>query len=123
MITNAELSEDGPERYWGYHSSGRPSGFTFLKDVEACDKTGFAGSYRIYGTPITPEEFKSEIGTLLDSKNNTFDHVLYSIHGFNVHPWGSYESASNFADNYEDRTGYLVIPINWRNKHGAQFAS
>ena len=116
MITNVQLSEDGPEHYWGFHSTGPPSTFTFLKNVVACEKVEFAGSYRIYGTPISRDEFKSEVTKLLGHPDNNYDHVLYAIHGYNVDPWGSYMQGHKFDETYKDDTGYLMIPINWRNR-------
>lgn len=124
MVTNVKLTPEGQEHYWGYHSDSSEDEFKFLKNVKYCPDAGALYAYRIYGELISEEEFKSEVETFVES-SPVFDHVLYNIHGFNVDPAGSFMGAHDFNREDSDgwKTGYLVIPINWRNVWGAQFFS
>ena len=111
MITNYHLDKEAGESTVHYYDPTADfDKFSFLKDVYYCGETD-----RIYGEPLSLEEFKSGVKDLLNKTE--YDHVLYSIHGFSVSPHSSYMQSVEFNEAYGDRTGYLVIPINWKNYH------
>ena len=112
--TNVHLTPDGKEFYFNYFSTGTTE-FQFLKNIVACEDVGDFGSDRIYGEPISLEEFKTEVRNLINDPNNDYDHVLYGIEGYNMEPWDYYVYANDFNKKYKDTTGYLVIPIMWSN--------
>ena len=114
LMTNVHLTPDGKEFYFNYFSTGTTE-FQFLKNIVACEDVGDFGSDRIYGEPISLEEFKTEVRNLINDPNNDYDHVLYGIEGYNMEPWDYYVYANDFNKKYKDTTGYLVIPIMWSN--------
>ena len=113
-MTNVRLTPDGNEFYFNYFSTGTTE-FQFLKNVVACEDAGDFGSDRIYGEPISLEDFKTEVRNLINDPNNGYDHVLYGIEGYNMKPSSYYSYAQNFDKKYKDTTGYLAIPIVWSN--------
>lgn len=119
MATNVHLSEDGPERFWGYHNEPRADKFQFLQKVKYCKDAGFNGAYRIYGQLLPEKDFKLAVAQEL-KKTTKYNHVLYAIHGFNNDPKWSYDQSLTFRKKYDSdkNGGYLVIPINWRNHWG-----
>ena len=122
MATNVELTaEEGNGHFFGYHSDGETSEMQFLTNVRYCPDAGAFNAYRIYGDLVPAEEFKSAVEEFV-ATDPSVDHVLYNIHGFNVDPEASFHGASNFAQDHSD-TGYLVIPISWRNHWGKSPAS
>jgi len=129
MATNVELTMDGPDHFWGYHSDNYASEFQFLKDIRYCHDAGSFAAYRIYGKLISPDEFKSAVEEELADPEYNYDHVLYAIHGFQTEPQASFMDAWNFHDKHDSTAnstangGYLVIPVNWRNNWGKLQAS
>ena len=113
MMANAALSPDGDEFYFGEHSHGDSDEMRFLKNVRYCPDAGSLYTYRIYGEPVSSEDFKSAVEEEVNT-NPAIDHVLYNIHGVSVDPAGSFDGGWNFPQDYSD-TGYLVIPISWWN--------
>jgi len=119
MITNIELTMDGPDHFWGYHNDNYANEFQFLKNIKYCENAGSFDAYRIYGELVSPEEFKTAVTDMLEAEGSPYDHVLYSIHGFQTEPKASFEDAHNFnKQGVENVGGYLVIPVNWRNRWG-----
>lgn len=124
MVTNIVLSDAGSEKRWDYHSSSTPTGFRFLKDIRFCPQE-FLGlptkEFDIFGTEVSPNEFKRLVAEKLDDVGNNYNHVLYAIHGFQITPRYSFNQGHDFLEKYtkhDKNDGYLVIPINWRNVWG-----
>jgi len=117
MVTNVKLTEAGDEHYWGFYSDNFEEEMKFLKNIRYCPDAGWMSSYRIYGELISPEAYKREVESHVES-SDVYDHVLYAIHGVNNEPKSSFDGAFNFNDNRGAATKYLVIPINWRNRWG-----
>jgi len=123
MVTNVELTADGSEHYFGYHSDMYANEYQFLKDVRYCPNAGSIGAYRIYGTLVLADDFKAEVEAHIASSSNNYNSVLYNIHGVNVDPWGSFRGVYNFMNGNGADTNILGIPISWRNRWGATIAS
>jgi len=117
MVTNVALSPDEDEYYFGFHSDGESDEMRFLKNVRYCPDAGQLQSYRIYGEPMSSEDFKSAVEEEVNT-NPAIDHVLYNIHGVSVDPKVSFMGGWEFAQDNSD-TGYLVIPISWLNRYNA----
>lgn len=121
MVTNVDLSTDsGGATFWNYHPRDWSDEFKFLKNIRYCGDAGDLWAYRIYGE-VVPDatEWKEVVENYLNDQG--LDHVLYNIHGFSVAPEASFHHGHDFNDS--ERSGYLVIPINWRNLWGSTAAS
>jgi len=116
MATNVELTEDGDEHYFGFHSRGTESETKFLKDVRYCPDAGRFGAYRIYGEVVSLEEFKAAVEEEVRT-NDAYDHVMYHFHGVGNAPDVPFMEAHRFMENHAD-TGYLWIPFSWRTSWG-----
>jgi len=112
MVTNVALTEDGDEHYFGWYSNDDTDEMRFLTNVRYCDG-GWTGAYRIYGTPVTTDEYKNAVEEEV-STNPAVDHVLYNFHGVTLDPKAAFMGGSNFMENHPD-TGYLLIPIHYRS--------
>ena len=109
MVTNTKLTQEGEMHYWGHGSHESEDEFKYLKNIKYCPDAG-----RIYGQLISKEQFKEDVDQFVTSESD-YDHVFYNIHGFNVGPEGSFGGKSIFDGNGGEDSGYLMIPINWRN--------
>jgi len=114
MATNVELTEDGDEFYFGFHSRGTESETKFLKDVRYCPDAGYFGAYRIYGEVVSLEEFKALVEEEIRT-NDALDHVMYHFHGWSVDPETSFMQGHSFMEMHAANTGYLWIPFTWRS--------
>jgi len=114
MATNVELTEDGDEHYFGFHSRGTESETKFLKDVRYCPDAGRFGAYRIYGEVVPLEEFKALVEEEIRT-NDALDHVMCHFHGWSVDPETSFLQGHNFMEMHAEDTGYLWIPFTWRS--------
>lgn len=129
MATNVEIQYDGQETFFNFYSDTFENEFNFFKEVQFCPDAGTGSAYRIYGTKVSPQEFKAEVKKFLDSSQGLYDHVLYAVHGFQNDPKNSFDQGYNFISKYaENKTnatnaGYLPIPVCWRNKWGAYVVS
>jgi len=115
MMTNVELTAEGDEHYFGFHSGSGTDGFQFLKNVRYCPAHWSWGwnPYRVYGEVVSLDEFKNAVEEEINL-NPALNHVLYNIHGVSTDPKGSFAGSYNF-DEFFQATGYLVIPISWRS--------
>jgi len=114
LATNVELTEDGDEYYFGFHSRGTESETKFLKDVRYCPDAGRFGAYRIYGEVVPLEEFKALVEEEIRT-NDALDHVMCHFHGWSVDPETSFLQGHNFMEMHAEDTGYLWIPFTWRS--------
>ena len=118
MVTNVELTADGSEHWFNWHSRMFANEYQFLKDVRYCPEAGWTlwwRVYRIYGTLVSADDFKEAVEAYIASSSNKHNSVLYQIHGFNVEPKTSFKGVYGFTKNHGDDTNILGIPISWRN--------
>ena len=78
MATNVEIQYDGQETFFNFYSDTFENEFNFFKEVQFCPDAGTGSAYRIYGTKVSPQEFKAEVKKFLDSSQGLYDHMLYA---------------------------------------------